>query len=553
MGADYIFNLPSKSVSRKITAMNSNKLQRLPVGIQDFRKIRGDGYLYLDKTEYIYNLIQSGEIYFLSRPRRFGKTLLVSTLECLFKCERELFQGLWIEDNWDWDKSWPVIRLDMSSILIKTAEEVSSKIINRIKGIAQMHGISQINETDHAEAFRSLIQLLSQKHNKKVVVLIDEYDSPIISNLNDIDKAKAIREEIRDFYRVLKSEEASLRFIFLTGVSKFSRAGVFSALNNLNDISIDERFAIMLGITQPELEDYFSSYITKLSTKEGVSKEAILEKIRFWYNGFCFDGANGATEKNTVYNPFSTLLLFDKNNFQNYWFESGSPKFLLDLLKQNEYNVPEIEYMRIDSDAFNSYEPDDLRIEALLFQTGYITIKDKESSDIYILSYPNYEVKRSFLRAVLDTLESINRGRSGTYIYDMKQDLKADPPEFEAFIEKFKAFFAKIPYDIHDRIKEKEQYYQSIIYAVLAMLGLEVRGEVRVAKGRIDLMFELNQRAFIIECKLNASADDAIEQIKKQGYANAYRGKTQKTYLIGISLDTQERNISDYKWELLSE
>jgi len=544
-----VFNLPNKSVSRKIKAMNT--LRKLPVGIQDFRTIREEGYLYLDKTEYIYNLIQSGKIYFLSRPRRFGKTLLVSTLECLFKGERELFKGLWIEDNWDWDKSWPVIRLDMSSILIKTAEEVSSKIINRIKGIAQMHGISQINETDHAEAFRSLIQLLSQKHNKKVVVLIDEYDSPIISNLNDIDKAKAIREEIRDFYRVLKSEEASLRFIFLTGVSKFSKAGVFSALNNLEDITVSNISCRMLGITQAELEDRFSEYINELSKKNKESREDTVERIKEWYNGFCFD--IDALEENKVYNPFSTLLLFKQQAFRNYWFESGSPKFLLDLLKANEYDISEFEELEAGGIEFNSYEPDDLKIDALLLQTGYLTIKKRIANEIYVLGFPNKEIKESFNAYLIDAYGSVSRGKAQVYVYKMRKMLENPEPEFEEFLEQLKVFFAKIPYDIHDRIKDKEQYYQSIIYAVLAMLGLEVRGEVRVSKGRIDLMFELNQRAFIIECKLNASAEEAIEQIKKQGYADAYQNKVEKTYLIGISLDTQERNISDYKWELLSE
>ncbi len=525
---------------------------KLPVGIQDFRTIREEGYLYLDKTESIYNLIQSGRIYFLSRPRRFGKTLLVSVLECLFNGERELFKGLWIEDKWDWNETYPVIRLDMSSILIRELEDVESKIINRIKGMGEIYGISEINEIDHSEALRSFIQILSDRYKKKVVVLIDEYDSPIISNLNDIDKAKEIRERIRPFYKVLKSEEASLRFIFLTGVSRFSKAGVFSALNNLADITLDARFATMLGVTQSELENYFEDYITEFAESEGIDRAKLIEKIKWWYNGFCFDGKNGAKETNLVYNPFSTLLFFSQKVFRNYWFDSGSPKFLLDLIRQNEYDVPEMENMRIDMDAFNSYEPEDLKIEALLYQTGYLTIKEKETEDIYVLSYPNYEIKRSFLRSIVDALGSIGRGRSGIYVNDMRKDLEKDPPEFEEFIEKIKAFFSAIPYDIHDRIKDKEQYYQSIIYAVLAMLGLEVRGEIRVAKGRIDLMFELDKRAFIIECKLNSTAEDAVGQIKAKGYADGFSGKVDKIYLIGIALDMQERNVSDCKWEEFS-
>ena len=525
-------------------------LRKLPVGIQDFRTIREEGYLYLDKTEHIYNLIQSGKIYFLSRPRRFGKTLLVSTLECLFKGERELFKGLRIEDKWDWDKTYPVIRLDMSSVPIRNKEEADELLSYKINKIAEGHGI-KIGGKKSSHRFSELIHFLGEKYSQKVVILIDEYDAPIISNLDDIDKAKAIREEIRDFYRVLKSEEASLRFIFLTGVSKFSKAGVFSALNNLRDITISDISSVMLGITQDEMEQDFSGYIDALAEREGRNRDEIIDKIRQWYNGFCFDGE--VREEKRVYNPFSTLLLFAEQAFRNYWFESGSPKFLLDLLKANEYDISEFEEFRAGGIEFNSYEPDDLKIEALLLQTGYLTLKKRIANEIYVLGFPNKEIKESFNAYLIDAYGSVSRGKAQVYVYDMRKSLETEPPEFEEFLEQLKVFFAKIPYDIHDRIKDKEQYYQSIIYAVLAMLGLEVKGEVRVSKGRIDLMFKLNQRAFIIECKLNASADAAIEQIKKQGYADAYKNKVEKTYLIGVSLDTAERNISDYKWELLSE
>ena len=517
-------------------------MQKLPIGIQDFRTIREEGYLYLDKTEDIFNLIRLGKIYFLSRPRRFGKTLLVSTMECLFKGERELFKGLWIEDKWDWDDVYPVVRLDMSSILIEKAEDVDTAICAELRNKAEEEKI-EITGNDRVEIFKSLIRRLRNKYQKKIVVLIDEYDAPIISNLDDIDKAKTIRDKIRNFYRVLKSEEAGLRFIFLTGVSKFSKAGVFSALNNLQDITIDSRFATMLGITQEEIEKYFEKHISALAQKQGISKEDTLERIRNWYNGFCFDGE--AKEASRVYNPFSTLLLFVQQAFRNYWFDSGSPKFLIDLLKQNEYDISRLDKLEAGAISFNAYEPEDLKIEALLLQTGYLTIKRHIEGEIYELGFPNKEIKECFSAYIIDAYGSLDRGESQVYVYKMRKALEQDPPDFERFMDKIKAFFAGIPYDIHDKIKAKEQYYQTIIYAVLAMLGLEVRGEIRVSRGRIDLMFKLGRAAFIIECKLNAPAEDALKQIKEKGYMDAYSAEN-KLYLIGISLDTFEKNIKEY-------
>ncbi len=520
--------------------------KRLPVGIQDFRTIIEEGYLYVDKTESIYNFIQSGRIYFLSRPRRFGKTLLVSVLECLFKGERDLFKGLWIEDKWDWNETYPVIRLDMSSINIHTKEEVRPKIINRIKDIAQVKEISGINEIDHAEAFRSLIHLLCQKHNKKAVILIDEYDSPIISNLNNIENAKQIRDEIRDFYRVLKSEEASLRFIFLTGVSKFSKAGVFSALNNLADITLDARFATMLGVTQVELESYFEDYITELAESEGINRDELIEKIKWWYNGFCFDGKNGAKETNLVYNPFSTLLFFSQQAFQHYWFATGSPKFLIDLLKQNNYPISNLENKIIKLSRIDSYEPENLNILALLFQTGYLTIKGSIDKETVLLSYPNYEVESVFLEEIsVNYIGQIAADNIGEAILKTAMYLKQG--NIDGFIEILEGIYADIPYDITDKIKDKEQYYQTAGYLVLKLLGLKAGAEVRSNKGRIDLVVEVEDKVYIIELKINGREDAALEQITSCGYAQRYQGSGKAVYLVGIGFDVNKRNISGYK------
>jgi len=525
------------------------KLQKLPVGIQDFRKIQEGGYLYLDKTEYIYNLIDIGEIYFLARPRRFGKTLLVSVMECLFKGERELFKGLWIEDKWDWQKSYPVIRLDMSSVPIRNREEADKLLSNKIESIAEDMGV-EIRGDKSSEKFAMLIKKLNKKYSQKVVVLIDEYDSPIIKNLDDIARAKEIREEVRDFYQVLKSEEASLRFIFLTGVSKFSRAGVFSALNNMQDITIASSSSKMLGITQTELEEKFRDYIDVLAEKNKTSREDIIKRVRQWYNGFCFDPE--PSDENRVYNPFSTLLLFTQQQFNNYWFESGSPKFLIDLLKSRGYDLKRLDKMEIGGIEFNSYEPEDLKIEALLLQTGYLTLIKRIDERMYEIGYPNKEIKESFNAYLLDAYGVVGRGDSQVYVYKMRKMLEETPPDFDGFIEKINEFLEKIPYDMADRLKDKEQYYQNMLYLIISMLGLEVYGELKIAKGRLDLIFEINRQGFILELKINKGADDAIEQIKQKDYAAVYRGKVEKTYLVGIGISVEERKITDWKLEELS-
>jgi hypothetical protein len=330
----------------------------------------------------------------------------------------------------------------------------------------------------------------------------------------------------------------------LTGVSRFSRAGVFSALNNLNDITIDSEYAIMLGMTQDELERYFSGYIELLSEKEDMSYEDALEKIRFWYNGFCFDGENPGDDKK-VYNPFSTLLLFQKRRFYNYWFESGTPKFLIDLIMKNKYDITELEKLRGSLDVFESYEPDSLDVVALLFQTGYITLKERIGEIKYILGYPNYEVKMSFLEHILRYMTGNKRNRG--YIDDMYSSLVDG--NVDRFMDLMKSFFAGIPYDISDRVRDREQYYQSLMYLVLALLGVEVRGEVRTNRGRIDLVVDAGNVVWVIEVKIRGSSGDALRQVDERGYIERYVGRGKKVKKIGIVFDVGERNVKEWDVE----
>ena len=311
------------------------KLKKLPIGIQNIREILEEGYLYVDKTEYIYRLITGNKYIFLSRPRRFGKSLLISTIEEIFRGNRELFKGLWIYDSdYDWVE-YPVIKLDMSNISMFSSDALLRSLLKQILFQERLLGLD-IKDDVPQTAFDTTIKEAYLKYSRKVVILIDEYDAPIISVLDDTEKALEIRDVLRGFYRVIKANDEYIKFAMLTGVSRFSRAGVFSALNNLRDITIQPDYALMLGITQEELERYFSGYIELLAEKEGMSYEDMLEKIRFWYNGFCFDGDKPRDDRR-VYNPFSTLLLFENRAFSNYWFESGTPKFLIDLIIKNKH------------------------------------------------------------------------------------------------------------------------------------------------------------------------------------------------------------------------
>jgi hypothetical protein len=330
----------------------------------------------------------------------------------------------------------------------------------------------------------------------------------------------------------------------LTGVSRFSRAGVFSALNNLRDITIQPDYALMLGITQEELERYFSGYIEILAEKEGMSYDEVLEKIRFWYNGFCFDGDKPGEDRR-VYNPFSTLLLFQKRKFHNYWFESGTPKFLIDLIMRREYDITELEELKGSLDVLESYEPDSLDVVALLFQTGYITLKERIGEMRYILGYPNYEVKRSFLEHILKYMTGGKRSRG--YIDDMYSSLlKGD---VDRFMELMRSLFASIPYDITDKVSDREQHYQSLMYLVLALLGVDVRGEVRTNRGRIDLVVEIGDVVWVIEAKIRGSSVDALRQIEGRGYVERYVGRGKRVKKIGIVFDVGDRNVKEWDVE----
>ncbi|MEA1901748.1 MAG: AAA family ATPase [Thermodesulfobacteriota bacterium] len=511
-------------------------MKRLPVGIQTFRKLIDGNYLYVDKTEYIHKLIVQGSVYFLSRPRRFGKSLLISTLNEIFEGEKELFKDLWIyKADYAWEKH-PVVRIDFSKEKAENKDDLKGFILYQLKNIADKYGIS-LTRDKYYEAFDELLTQLSQIN--KVVVLIDEYDKPIIDNIENKELAIELREILKGFYTIIKACDEYIKFVLLTGVSKFSRAGVFSGLNNLKDISMDTRYSSLLGITREEMESSFKEYIDQFAKTEGVGKSELIEKITCWYDGFCF---SRNCEK--VFNPFSMLLLSDKAQFSNYWFESATPSFLIKLIKEKDLDLSRLDGVKVDESAFSSYEIENLKVVPILFQTGYLTITDYDKERMeYTLAYPNFEVKNSMIKCLAEAYSYVERELVHGYAWKLIDALREH--DFELFFDTLGIFFAEIPYDLHI---SKEKYYQTIFYLIFSLIGLKVKAEVKTNKGRIDAVI-IDKDIYIFEFKFNGDKDQALNQIKDKKYFEKYQGAGKGIYLFGVEFT--DRNIGNWVIEKL--
>lgn len=516
-------------------------LKDLPIGIQTFSDLITENYLYIDKTKHIHELIRAGKgVYFLSRPRRFGKSLTISTLEAIFSGQRELFKGLWLENSdWDWEV-YPVIRLDMSVIPNNSVEEFKKGLNERIKNIAKQH---QVELDDDSPAQTLLLQLIEAlaRNNNQVVVLVDEYDKPLLDNVDDPEIMVQIREVLKGFYGILKAQDKNLRFVFLTGVSKFSKVSIFSGLNNLEDITMTSTGAALLGYTQQELETYFQPYINKLAEEVNIAIDELLKKIKVWYNGYRFSHDNIP-----VYNPFSTLLLFKHQTFSHHWFASGTPTFLTKLIERTHFDIQQVENIRVMPAAFATYEVEDIQPLPILYQAGYLTIKDYDpKNDYYTLGYPNYEVKTAFIDTLLNSTSHITKAYQDSYLLEMQEALVV--ADFEKFFASLQRYFANIPYDLHI---SNEKYYQNVFYFLFTLLGLKIQAEVHTNLGRIDAVLELEKDVFIFELKVDKSAQEALNQIKERRYAEKYADRSSVS-LIGVNINTKQRNIDDWLIEKL--
>ena len=504
-------------------------MKPLPIGIQTFRDLIEGNYLYIDKTRNIYELIKNTKgAYFLSRPRRFGKSLTLSTLEEIFLGNKELFQGLWIYNSqYKWKKH-SVIRLDFSKQKTNEPEVLKGFINNQLDYIAEAHSI-QLSKKEYFERFEELIMKLGA--TEKVVILIDEYDKPIIDHLEDTELALQMREVMKGFFTVLKGNDEYIRFLLLTGVSKFSKAGVFSNLNHLIDITLDDAYSTLVGITEEELKKEFSTYISDLAIKENKTDEETLNTIRAWYNGYRF-----SPEGISVYNPFSTLLLFEKRRFEHHWFETGTPEFLVKLILKNNYDIIDIPF-KTDALNFSSYEVDDLSLTPLLVQTGYLTIKGFDAEDrIYTLDYPNFEVKKAFLTYFIHKFRK--KELSGSLILKLTDSIQED--DLERSIQILREMFAGIEYDLHI---PQEKYYQTLFYLTFTLLGFKIRTEVKTNLGRVDAVVESNS-IYIFEFKLSGTKEEALAQIKTKKYYEKYLNKGKDIYLVGVEF--KDRNIGEY-------
>lgn len=510
-------------------------LKPLPLGEQDFRGIIESNKLYVDKTPEIFKLLDSkGKYFFLSRPRRFGKSLLVSTLEEIFSGNQELFKGLYIYDKIEW-KKYPVIHIDFTAMLYTEGViGFKSSFLNNIKSIGEEYNIKPVSD-NYKEAFKELIKLLSEQ--EKVVILIDEYDKPITNFVEKPDIYNEMREILKNFYETIKESDQYIKFALLTGVSKFSKVSVFSGLNNLIDITLDEKYSTLLGYTDKELDFYFREYFHELEKKFSISEFELRKEIKNWYNGYSWDG------KNFVYNPYSILSLIYHNDFGNYWFTSGTPTFLIKLIKEYKIDITSFENIEFGANSFDSFEPENINVESLLFQTGYLTIKQIIQKSItrkqFVLNYPNQEVKESFMQYLLKDFTGKNR--TEILIDNISDNLRDN--NLETFFANLKSLFADIPAEIF--LPNKEAYYHTIIYLILKLVGVRINVEVHTNKGRIDAVIETEQKVFIFEFKMS-SVNQAIKQIESKKYYEKYLNSGKEIILIGVSFDMQERNIKDY-------
>jgi len=509
--------------------------QKLPLGLQDFRGIIEGGYKYIDKTKYVYQLCSSGKYYFLSRPRRFGKSMNLAVLQELYLGSQELFKGLWIADKWDWNRKHPVIRISFTALGFQE-NGLHASLSFALDELIRENQIPAI-QGNISNKFTHLIKQLAQKN--KVVVLIDEYDAPIIHYLGkDIEQAYQNRDLLKGFYTVLKDLDAYLELVFITGVSKFSKVGIFSGMNNLTDLSMHPQYATMLGYTQEELEHNFAEELEDTATQLQLSHAELLDKLRWWYNGYRFH-ANAER----VYNPVSVNNFFSRGEFKNFWFETGTPSFLIALLKQegiyNFTNDPQPEQ------SFDTFELENLNVYGLLYQTGYLTIKSRNPFGLYELGYPNHEVEYAMNGYLFEAFSGLHYGEGLPLVFKLETLLRNQ--NLEQAIQVLQGMFKGIPYQLHEHYPEK--FFHAAIHLLFTYMGLSVHSEVCTADGRADAVVETPTHIYLFEFKLDQSADVALNQIRLKQYYQAFWQKGKPVLGVGINFSAQSKNIEDWKME----
>jgi len=503
-------------------------MRKYPIGLQDFKEIKGEGFLYVDKTQLIHTLIESGKYYFLSRPRRFGKSLLLSTIKEIFNGRKDLFQGLWIEGNRNWEKKHPVIHLKFSQIAYQQLG-LEEAISRELDVIAQELGLAALDADNIKDKFRQLIQ--KSAADARVVILIDEYDKPIVDYLDDIPQAQQNRSIFKSFYSVLKDADEHIRLLLITGVSKYAKVSIFSDLNNLRDITLSPQFATIAGITQEELEANFAEEIREMQQ----TNPDILADIKRWYNGYSWNGTD------RVYNPFSLLNFMADRIFRNFWFQTGTPTWLVNHIR--DHNEFEFENIQMGENILSSFTIENIESITVLFQTGYLTIKSYDPAlQLYELDYPNQEVKASLLDYLLSAYNYTSPGKGGLAVTELATAIKAN--KIEKAVSIISTIFTTIPDLLWSG--DKENQFHIVVHLAFTLLGIYVQSEVHNSRGRCDVLLKTSTHIYAFEIKLDGNAEAAVHQITDSGYLEPFLHDKRAKVAVGINFSSEKRKVEDY-------
>lgn len=507
-----------------------------PIGIQNFEKIRNDGYVYIDKTALIYRLVKTGSYYFLSRPRRFGKSLLISTLKAYFQGKKELFEGLAIEKlEKDWIK-YPVLHIDLNTQLYDSLESLEDKLNNVLEEWESVYG-SRPAEKSLPMRFEGIIERVCRKEGQRVVILVDEYDKPILQAIGNEQLQSKYRDTLKAFYGALKSKDGCIKFGMLTGVTKFSKVSVFSDLNNLDDISMIREYVDICGISEQELHANLDDELHELAEVEGMTYEETCSEIRE-----CYDGYHFTHNSIGIYNPFSLLNTFKHKHFSNYWFETGTPTYLVELLKKHHYDLHRLAHEEASGTLLNSIDSIAENPVPIIYQSGYLTIKGYDQRfGLYRLGFPNREVEEGFIKYLLPFYTNIPATASAFEIQKFVREVESG--DYESFFRRLQSFFGDTPYEL---ITDLELHYQNVLFIIFKLIGFYVKAEYHTSEGRVDLVLQTNQFVYIMEFKLDGTAEEALQQINEKHYARPFETDERKLFKVGINFSAKTRNIE--KW-----
>ena len=514
--------------------MNS---KNYPIGVQNFEKLRKDGYLYIDKTALVYRLVKTGSYYFLSRPRRFGKSLLISTLEAYFQGKKELFEGLAIENQEkDWVK-YPILHIDLNTEKYDTPESLENKLKNTLAEWEEIYG-ARPTEVSLSMRFEGIIGRAYRKTGQRVAILVDEYDKPMLQAIGNDSLQEAFRSTLKAFYGALKSKDGCIKFAMLTGVTKFGKVSVFNDLNNLKDISMDERYIDICGITEKEIHENLEDELHELARKQRMSYGEVCKKLKV-----CYDGYHFVEDSVSIYNPFSLLNTFDQMKFGNYWFKTGVPACLVHLLKRDHYDLYQMAHEETDVNVLNSIDSTLRNPIPVIYQSGYLTIKgyDREFG-IYRLGFPNREVEENFVKYLLPFYTDVDEVGSPFLIRKFVSDLRSG--DCDAFFLRLQDFFEGAPYD--EIARDPELHYRNVLFIVFKLISFYVKMEYRRSKEGIDLILCTDKFIYIMEFKLDGTAEEALEQINEEHCLLSFKSDDRKLFRIGVNFNAKTRNIE--KW-----